>query len=349
MENEEIRSALSTRLQPPLTQGELNSVIEYRKRLYVALWEESAAEGLLDLFSQPTTQDDAEVAFGVETSGRTIFTATLQLLCKVGALRTYFDSSGQRVYHRTDRQLPSLPAPDLETGVDNATGQMAVYQASQIPQITFRAIRDPNVRVQFSESFEKWWRSVLEAKFYASGRDMSSHEIAGPGSTVLDLACGLGHGLRELSKQVGPEGRVIGVEVSEYHLDISRSVANELGNVEIFAGNLDDGLGMMESGSVDGVMITGAFHFMVRKEYLLSEITRVTRPGSKLVIGNCYMDIDVFDREYLALFFGLIKPAARPIAPDVLVLLLRAHGFEVYFDYLVGAFGWYFAQKVSES
>jgi ubiquinone/menaquinone biosynthesis C-methylase UbiE len=346
MQNDQVRVALATRLQPPLTQIDLESVIEYRKRLYVSLWEKSLDEGLLDHFFQATTQANAEAAFGVEEPGKSIFTATLQILCKIGALRTYFDSSGSRVYLRTDRQLTSLPPPD-DAGEPDATGQMALYQASQIPQITFRAIRDPNVRVQFSEQFEKWWRSVLEAKFYASGRDMSSHEIALPGSTVLDLACGLGHGLRELSAQVGPSGKVIGVEVADYHLEVSRGVAEELKNTTIFAGNLDDGLPMIESGSVDGVMITGAFHFMVRKEYLLSEIARVTKPRSKLVIGNCFMDIDVFDREYLDLFFGLIKPVARPIAPDVLVLLMKAYGFEVYFDYLVGSFGWYFAQKIS--
>lgn len=340
--------------RPPLSEAEAQTVAEYRRKLYLSLWEKSKQEGVIETFATPKTQRDAEMLLGVHDSGRDIFTGLLKVLCRSGALRSYFDSDGKRVYVASGAQVPdptelngsaTVTQSQTQSDVPDATGQLSTHQAVQIPGLVFGALKDANVRVQFSSPYEKWWRAALEAPFYASGREMACQDIAKPGDTVLDLACGLGHGLKSLIQAVGPEGHVIGVEVSPHHLNVSRELASRYPNVEIHAADLNDGLPMIPDETIDGTMITGAFHFIYRKEFLLSEIGRVSRPSAKLVIGNCFMDVDVFDREYLDLFFSLIKPKARPITPDLLEDLMSIHGFNIYFQYLIGAFGWYFSEK----
>src|SRR5689334_9389430 len=57
----------------------------------------------------------------------------------------------------------------------------------------------------------------------------------GPGARVLDCACGSGHASIAAAERVGPEGRVIGIDVSGNLLALARAkaAARGLDNVEL--------------------------------------------------------------------------------------------------------------------
>jgi SAM-dependent methyltransferase len=64
------------------------------------------------------------------------------------------------------------------------------------------------------------------------------------GLTCLDVGCGGGDATIELARRVGPEGRVVGVDIDETKLAAARSEAEQQGldNVEFLAADVRDGL-----------------------------------------------------------------------------------------------------------
>ncbi|HEY5208331.1 MAG TPA: methyltransferase domain-containing protein [Stellaceae bacterium] len=67
-----------------------------------------------------------------------------------------------------------------------------------------------------------------------------THAKARPGETVLDVGCGLGPTTIELARQVGPNGRVIGLDVSPAMIALARKRAVGLDNIDFIA---DDATG----------------------------------------------------------------------------------------------------------
>jgi SAM-dependent methyltransferase len=57
------------------------------------------------------------------------------------------------------------------------------------------------------------------------------------GGRCLDLGCGGGHVARELARRVGPDGRVVGVDLDQEVLELAAGDAAELANVEFRAGD----------------------------------------------------------------------------------------------------------------
>jgi arsenite methyltransferase len=107
-----------------------------------------------------------------------------------------------------------------------------------------------------------------------------------PGAVAADLGFGGGVGLRLLLDAVGPTGRVYGVDVSRTMLDRARvRFADEwaVGRLELIGGSLVD-LPLAED-SVDAIITVNTFYFLEDPRPALREITRVLRPGGRVVIG----------------------------------------------------------------
>jgi ubiquinone/menaquinone biosynthesis C-methylase UbiE len=72
----------------------------------------------------------------------------------------------------------------------------------------------------------QWYDMIAggsERKFSKNGLDLLS---ASAGETVLEVGCGTGHSLLALSQQVGPAGRVYGLDLSDGMLGQARSRLN---------------------------------------------------------------------------------------------------------------------------
>lgn len=132
------------------------------------------------------------------------------------------------------------------------------------------------------------------SKFYGCGSPIPP---ALDDCTVLDIGCGTGRDVFVVSKLVGEEGRVIGVDMTDEQLEVANrhrdSMARKFGlaksNVEFKKGYIEelDELGI-ESGSVDVVISNCVINLSFDKQKLMSEIFRVLKPGGELYFSDVF-------------------------------------------------------------
>jgi arsenite methyltransferase len=125
---------------------------------------------------------------------------------------------------------------------------------------------------------------------------VANHWLLGriePGSVVLDLGCGAGTDLLIAAQMVGPEGRVIGVDMTGAMLERAKASADEmcLDNVELHE-SLIESL-PLEDSSVDVVISNGVIDLVPDKDAVFDEIDRVLRPGGRLQVADVVIHEEV--------------------------------------------------------
>jgi ubiquinone/menaquinone biosynthesis C-methylase UbiE len=105
-----------------------------------------------------------------------------------------------------------------------------------------------------------------------------------PGATVLDLCCGAGASALPAARAVGPEGRVLGIDVAAPMLELARARAAEegLANVEFRAGDATR-TGLPDGGFDAVVCVFGVF-FAPDMAAFVREMWRLTGPGGVLAV-----------------------------------------------------------------
>jgi 2-polyprenyl-3-methyl-5-hydroxy-6-metoxy-1,4-benzoquinol methylase len=105
-----------------------------------------------------------------------------------------------------------------------------------------------------------------------------------PGAHVLDVGCGTGASALPAAAQVGPTGRVTGVDLAERLLEIARQKAasRNLGNVEFHFGDMER-LGYPDQ-HFDAVICVFAIFFVPDMAKQLRVLWRMVRPGGQLAI-----------------------------------------------------------------
>jgi arsenite methyltransferase len=114
-----------------------------------------------------------------------------------------------------------------------------------------------------------------------------------PGQTVLDLGCGAGTDLLVAAQMVGPQGHVIGVDMTASMLDRARQSATEMGlaNVELKEALIET-LPLADA-SVDVVISNGVIDLVPDKEAVFAELDRVLRPGGRLQVADVVIHTEV--------------------------------------------------------
>ena len=107
-----------------------------------------------------------------------------------------------------------------------------------------------------------------------------------PGDTVLDLGSGAGFDLLIASDVVGPEGRVIGVDMTDEMLAAARANAERAGklNIELRKGTIEKL--PVDDASVDWVISNCVINLSPEKERVFAEIARVLKPGGHFSISD---------------------------------------------------------------
>ena len=149
------------------------------------------------------------------------------------------------------------------------------------------------------------------------------HEAVGaqPGERVLDAGCGPGFYVAELLDAVGPEGSVVGIDVSPAMLAIAARRSEAHPNVAFHEG---DATSLpVESEDFDAALSVQVLEYVNNPPAALAEIHRALRPGGRVVLWHSA------DPERMRCALSAWdEHLAHPALPRTLAGDLRRAGFE---------------------
>lgn len=102
-----------------------------------------------------------------------------------------------------------------------------------------------------------------------------------PGDAVLDAGCGTGRALPALRAAVGPQGTVVGVDLTVAMLEAAVRAGRAREGMLLLA---DVARLPLRSGALDAVFAAGLISHLSRPGPDLAELARVVRPGGRLAL-----------------------------------------------------------------
>jgi arsenite methyltransferase len=139
----------------------------------------------------------------------------------------------------------------------------------------------------------------------------TQHAGLRPGEMVVDLGSGAGVDVFLAAREVGPAGRVIGVDMTPEMIERARENARKhaIANVEFRQGDIESM--PVDDASVDVVISNCVINLAPDKKRVYSEMYRVLRPGGRFVVSDMvtYGQVPESVRKDLELWAGCVAGA----------------------------------------
>jgi len=140
--------------------------------------------------------------------------------------------------------------------------------------------------------YERWWRPALgRVAKGAFGPGMDDEKriarlllALSPGDGVLDVGCGTGNFTREFARSVGPDGLVVGLDVSQTMLARAVRDTDDAGLEHVAYVRGDAAGAPFLDASFDAVCCFAALNLFADPYAALDSFTRVLTPGGRLAI-----------------------------------------------------------------
>src|SRR5918993_550525 len=128
---------------------------------------------------------------------------------------------------------------------------------------------------KYGKEMFKWLAPVSDQLIKSAGISI--------GHTVLDVATGTGQPALTIAKIVGPNGKVVGVDLSPEMLEIAKQEAASQGltNIAVFQVVKDESLSMFSDNTFDSVVCRNGLMFMPDPVKALKAFLRVLKPRGK--------------------------------------------------------------------
>ncbi len=192
-------------------------------------------------------------------------------------------------------------------------------------------------RETWNESVESYgpWIDALEP----FNEDLFEGLELASGQRVLDIATGPGEPALTIAGEVGPEGEVVGIDLSDRMIDRARENAKRAGVSNATFQRMDAEDMAFEAGSFDAVVCRSSLQIMTAPAKVLQEVARVLKPG-----GRFAASVWASPGERSPALHAIIGPMLRHCTPDdtgyiptpyelggprTLVEMIQAAGLEV--------------------
>lgn len=140
-----------------------------------------------------------------------------------------------------------------------------------------------------------------------------AHAQLRAGETVLDLGSGAGLDCFLAAREVGPTGRVIGVDMTASMIERARGLATKhaFSQVEFRLGEIEHL--PVESGTVDAIVSNCVVNLSPDKPQVFRDALRVLRPGGRLVVSDLVLTRPLTQQQQqnVALYVGCVSGASQ--------------------------------------
>lgn len=199
-----------------------------------------------------------------------------------GVRRVWFNLLEKDKTMSKSQSIPNISDATLREAIKKEYENVAVYPEKGYH---FHTGREAANRIGYDKNLYDTVPEKNIASFAGTGNPFNLGPI-NPGDVVVDVGSGSGFDSLIASKMVGPEGRVIGIDMTPAMLKRARSGASVMGaiNVEFREGHAEE-LPLPDE-FADVIISNGVLNLTPDKRKTLSEWERVLKPGGRLYIGD---------------------------------------------------------------
>jgi len=132
----------------------------------------------------------------------------------------------------------------------------------------------------------------VTAPFAGVGNPLSARALTA-GARVIDLGSGGGMDCLLAGRRVGPEGEVVGFDMTDAMLDKARAGATATGMRHVRFEKADISKLPLDDGSVDVAISNGVINLSPEKSQVFSELHRVLRRGGRVQFADIVINAEL--------------------------------------------------------